>query len=334
MFEIGKIPPEILERIVLDPLNSNPLKRTDVVLRPKTGEDCAAVDLGGELLVVSTDPITGAQKDMGYIAVHINCNDIAATGAEPVGILLTALLPAGSGEETLKDIMDGAQRAARELGIEILGGHTEVTDAVNKPLLSAAVIGKSRNRQLVTTGGALEGLDIVMTKWAGLEGTHIIANDYQEELKKLVPANYLERAATYAGFLSVVPEANIAVEYGAYAMHDATEGGIFGAVWEMADCSGVGVCLNADKIPVKEETKAICQAAGIDPYGLISSGTLLIAVKNGEGLVKQLGEAEIDGAVIGQFTRGEKALIKNGRIQTLEQPKSDELYRVKINKVQ
>ena len=141
MLEIGKVPPEILEKIVMKPMMGSKVKRDDVILRPTTGEDCSAIDLGGEICILSTDPITGAAKDIGYLAVQINCNDIYSAGAEPMGVLLTVLLPPGSEEALLEEIMEGSLRAAEERNIEILGGHTEVTDAVTTPLISAAVIG-------------------------------------------------------------------------------------------------------------------------------------------------------------------------------------------------
>lgn len=153
MFAIGKLPPEILEKIVMEPMQASRVKREDVILRPKTGEDCSAVDLGGEYCILSTDPITGAAKDVGYLAVQINCNDIYSSGAEPMGVLLTVLLPPESEEALLEEMMSGAIRAAEERNIEILGGHTEVTDAVVKPVISAAVIGKTRNRKILSTGG-------------------------------------------------------------------------------------------------------------------------------------------------------------------------------------
>lgn len=186
----------------------------------------------------------------------------------------------------------------------------------------------------MTTGGAIAGSDLVMTKWAGLEGTAIIANDYEKELKEMLPMETIEKAAAFSGFLSVLPESRIAVELGALALHDATEGGILGAAWEMADCAGVGLELDINKIPMKEETRMICQAAGIDPYGLISSGTLLIGIEEGEKLVEKLREQGIEAAVIGRFKDGEKLVNRDGAFAPLRQPQSDELYKVKINKVQ
>lgn len=224
--EIGKIPPEILNRIVLNPINHFALKRNDVFLRPKTGEDCSAVLFGEELCILSADPITGAEQDIGYIAVHINCNDIASSGAEPIGILLTILLPEGSSEVVLSDIMEGAYEAAKETGIEILGGHTEVTNAVNKALVSAAVIGRTDKNHFISTGGAKVGQDVIMTKCAGLEGTVILAKEYETILYKKIDKHLLQKAKSMRGFLSVIKESKIAKSMGATAMHDVTEGGI------------------------------------------------------------------------------------------------------------
>ncbi|NDO46749.1 AIR synthase family protein [Clostridium sp. MD294] len=328
--EIGKIPPEILNRIVLNPINHFAVKRKDVFLRPKTGEDCSAITFGEELCVVSADPITGAEQDIGYIAVHINCNDIASSGAEVVGILLTILLPEKSTEATLSDIMEGAYEAAKEIGIEILGGHTEVTSAVNKPIVSAAVIGRTDKNNFIATGGAKVGQDVIMTKCAGLEGTVILAKQYEEILSDNIEKNLIEKAKKMRGFLSVVKESNIAKNLGATAMHDVTEGGILGAVWEIADCSNTGIIVELDKIPVKEETKAICRVAQISPYELISSGSLIITAFEGEKIVKALQQQNIECAIIGSITEKEKQIIKNGKIQQLNQPKSDALYAVKF----
>ena len=194
MFEIGKIPPEILEKIVMKPMMGSKVKRDDVILRPTTGEDCSAIDLGGEYCVLSTDPITGAAADIGYLAVQINCNDIYSAGAEPMGVLLTVLLPPESDEPMLEEIMAGSLRAAEERGIEILGGHTEVTDAVTKPLSSAAVIGKTKGRKLLATGDAKAGQDVVMTKWAGTEGTAILAKEWEEGLRAYLSEEELKTA--------------------------------------------------------------------------------------------------------------------------------------------
>ena len=328
--DIGKIPADILERIVLNPINRNKNRRDEIIIRPKTGEDCSAVDMKGELCIVSTDPITGADNNAGYIAVHINCNDIASSGGEPVGILITVLLPKGSTEELLEEIMNGAYKAANEIGIEILGGHTEVTEVVVKPVISAAVIGKSNNMRFISSGGAKVGQSVIMTKWAGLEGTSIIATDYYDKLKYKIDENILKSAMDMSGFLSVVPESKIALEHGATAMHDVTEGGIFGAVWEVADCSDTGIIIYEDKIPVKNETSEICKAANINPYSLISSGSMIITAFDGDSLVNKLNLAGIEAAIIGEITESGKYIKSKSGKRPLLTPESDDLYKVKL----
>lgn len=332
MFEIGKIPPERLEQIVMQPMLASKVKREDIILRPKTGEDCSAINPGGEYCILSTDPITGAAQDIGYLAVQINCNDIYSSGAEPIGVLLTVLLPPKSEESVLEEIMAGAIRAAEERNIEILGGHTEVTDAVCKPLVSAAVIGKTRQKKILSTGGAKAGQDIIMTKWAGTEGTAILAKEWEEGLRAYLTEEELRAAQGMKAFLSVEKESEIAFAHGATAMHDATEGGILGAVWEVAECSDLGIELFADAIPMKAETRKICAAMGIDPLRLISSGTMIIAAEDGAGLVEKLEQAGIAAAVIGKMTEGEKILFADGKRLPLEQPKSDALYDAKLPK--
>ena len=330
MFAIGKLPPEILEKIVMEPMQASRVKREDVILRPKTGEDCSAVDLGGEYCILSTDPITGAAKDVGYLAVQINCNDIYSSGAEPMGVLLTVLLPPESEEALLEEMMSGAIRAAEERNIEILGGHTEVTDAVIKPVISAAVIGKTRNRKILSTGGAKVGQDVIMTKWAGTEGTAILAKEWEEGLRQYLTEEELQNAQAMKAYLSVGKESEIAFAYGATAMHDATEGGVLGAVWEVAECSGLGVDVFVEKIPVKEETKKICKAMGIDYLGLISSGRMIIAAENGEKLAERLQEEGIAAAVIGKLTESGRYMLVNDMRLPLAQPKSDALYEAKL----
>ena len=328
--EIGKVPVEILNRIVLDPINNNLNKRDDIIVRPSTGEDCSAVDLGGELCVLSTDPITAAGSNAGYLVVHINCNDAASSGAEPIGMLLTALMPAGSTEDDLKSIIDGAYKAAKELGIEILGGHTEVTTAVNKPVISGTVIAKTKGRKFISSGGAKTGQHIIMTKWAAIEGTSIIVNDYEDKLKSIMPQSVIDEAKEIASKISVVREGIIASEYGATAMHDATEGGILGAVWEVAECSDVGVEVYADKIPVLECTRKICDAADINCYRLISSGTMIITAYDGEKLVNTIKAAGINAAVIGRVTEKGRYVTLNGVREELLPQEKDEIYNVKL----
>lgn len=183
---------------------------------------------------------------------------------------------------------------------------------------------------MISTGSAKAGQAVVMTKWAGTEGTAILVKEWKEGLKAYLSEEELKEAQEMKEFLSVGKESEIAFTHGATAMHDATEGGILGAVWEVAECSGLGVEVFADAIPMKEVTRKICAAMGIDPLRLISSGTMIIGTDDGEGLVKALQAEGIEAAVIGRLTEGEKLLQQNGMTMPLEQPKSDALYDAKL----
>ena len=331
VMEIGKIPADVLEKIVIGPLTKNKI-RDDVVIRPATGEDCSAIDMEDKLCVVSSDPITGADKYAGYLAVHINCNDIASAGAEPVGILLTVLLPPDSDEQLLKELSDGAKKAADELGIEILGGHTEVTAAVNKPVISGTAIGKAKKGAFVSTSGAKVGQDIIITKWAGLEGTAVIANDNEDYLKEVLDKETVERAKSLKDNISVVKEALIASSMGATCMHDATEGGVLGAIWEVCSCSHKGCEVYEDLIPVREETIKISNLANINPLRLISGGTLILTAFEGEKIVNRLEDENISAKIIGKITEGKAMIKRNNNIEEMEAPVSDELYKVNFGK--
>ncbi|NLM13751.1 MAG: AIR synthase [Epulopiscium sp.] len=324
--KIGKVPPYLLRELVLNTIKN---QRNEIILGPGIGEDCSAICLkDDEIFLVSTDPITGAVEDAGYLAVHVSCNDIASSGGEPIGILLTILLPETASKDQLHRIMKDAEKAANEVNIEIIGGHTEITDAVNRPVISSTAIGKVHKDQIVYTNNAKVGQDIIMTKWAGLEGTAILAKDYEKALLSHFSKEFLERAQSLNKSLSVVPEGRIAAQYGATSMHDATEGGILGAIWEIAEASHVGVELFLDEIPVKEETEEICKHFGISPYKLISSGCMVITAFEGQKLVDMLKKHHIDAKIIGKITHKDRIYRHNNLIIPLEEPDVDELYKV------
>lgn len=304
--------------------------RSEVLLHPGIGEDCSAIEVGeDEILVFSTDPITGASKGMGSLAVHITANDLASSGAEPVGILTCIILPPGTREKKLRGIMEEIVLAANQLRIEVMGGHTEVSDVVNRPVITVTGVGKVKKGQLVSTGGLKPGNELVMTKWAGLEGTGIIAAEKREELEKRLPKQMIDAALELREQISVVPEAVVAVKSGVTAMHDVTEGGIFGALWEMGEASGVGLIADLKKIPIRQETIEVCELFDINPYLLISSGSMLIGTDHGNLLVEQLAEQGIPAAVIGRVTEGNDRIIVNGEEKRFLEPAgSDQLYKI------
>ncbi len=325
--KVGKVPENVLKRSVMKQLHT---RRDEVLLGPGIGEDCAAIVLEpDEIFVMSTDPITGTTKDIGKLAIQITANDLASAGAEPIGVMLTILLPDGTREIALKRIMEQMEMACKDAKMQILGGHTEVTKAVNQPIVSVTGIAKAKRDALVRTDGARPGMDIVVTKWIGIEGTTILAKEKEAELKEQFPDAFVDKAISFEQYLSVVPEAAVAVKSGVSAMHDVTEGGIFGALWEMAEASGVGLEIDLRKIPIRQETVEICEYFDVNPYGLISSGTMLMAAENGEALVAALLQEDIPAVLIGKATQGnDRVVMRDGERRFLEPPKTDELYSV------
>ncbi|MCI5500805.1 MAG: AIR synthase family protein [Lachnospiraceae bacterium] len=325
--EIGKVPENILKRAVFKQLHH---RRPEVLLHPGVGEDCSAVAVReDEALVFSTDPITGTDKGIGTLAVHITANDLASSGAEPIGILTSIILPEYTEEPDLRRIMMEIEEACNELSIEVMGGHTEVSDVVKRPIITVTGVGKVKKDKLISTGGLRPGDELVMTKWAGIEGTSIIAAEKEDILKKTLPKELIDEAVSYKKLLSVVPEARIAAECGATAMHDVTEGGIFGALWEIGAASGVGIIADLRKIPIKQETIEICEVFDINPYMLISSGSMLIGCPQGNLLVEKLMQNGINAVVIGRATEGNDRIVVNGdETRYLGPAGSDELYKI------
>lgn len=320
MLRLGKLDNDDLDRLVLKKLRR---VRPESLSSPTIGQDCAVVDIGSDLLVLSCDPITSASvAHLGSLTVHVSCNDAAAAGAEPVGLLVTLLMPPSGTMEQIAQIADDLSAAAQLANVDILGGHTEVTDSVTRAVTSATVIARQPRNQ------ALRGMrpddEIVMTKWAALEGTTILAEDFASRLTA-VPVDLLHAARTLTGFLSIVTESKVAMLFGAVAMHDVTEGGVLGACWELGFANACAVQIDTTKIPVREETRALCAALSLDPLRLIGSGSLLIACKDGETLCTALQKSGIPAAVIGRAIEGEQSFADG---EPLGEPHADELYRL------
>lgn len=325
--KVGKVSETILKRSIFKQIRT---KRDEVLLGAGVGEDCAAMKLGpGEVFVISTDPITGTVKDVGSLAIQVTVNDLASSGAEPVGVMLTVLLPEIITEADIKEMMRQVEEACARFHIQVMGGHTEVTRAVSQPVISVTGVGKAREAQLVSTSGAKPGQDILVTKWIGIEGTAIIAKEKEEVLRTRFSQAFIDKAKNFDQYLSVLPEARLAVEFGICAMHDVTEGGIYGALWELAEASGVGLEIDLKAIPICQETVEICEYFGLNPYYLISSGCMLMAGERGHDLVREFQKTGIPAVVIGKVVEGKVKRIYNGEEEAfLERPRTDELYRI------
>ena len=206
--KIGKLPEQVLVRSVLKQAKH---RREEVLVGPAVGQDCAVMALGeDEVFVMSSDPITGTVKDIGSHGIYITANDLAASGAEPVGVLLTVLLPENVEEPQIRQMMQDAERTCKELNMEIMGGHTEITNVVRQPLLTVTGVGKTKRKDLLLTMQVQPGQDIVVTKWIGLEGTAILAKEREEELLKRFNPELVRTAQEFSRYLSVIREARIA----------------------------------------------------------------------------------------------------------------------------
>lgn len=323
----GKLSQSMLSRSVLKQLHS---KNDRVLVGPGFGLDaCAVSTQEGEAIVMSVDPITLSGVHAGMLAVYGAFNDIAAMGAKPVGILCSILLPTSSNETELRAVIKEMDEACGEFGAQILGGHTEVSRAVKEILVTVTGVGVAAESKLTSAKNVEAGMDIIVTKWVGLEGTVVLAMEQEEKLLTRYTRPFLDKAQGYLKYLSVVPEAAVAMQSGVSAMHDASEGGIFGALWEMAEAAGVGLEIDLKKIPIRQETIEICEFFDINPYKLMSQGALLMAAKDGNEIVRALSAEGIPAVIIGKATdSNDRVLITEGERRFIETTQTDELLHV------
>jgi hydrogenase expression/formation protein HypE len=323
----GKLTNEELKKIVLERL---PICSTDISKGPAVGLDCAIINSHEGFMVVSSDPITGASSDIGSIAIHVSCNDIACAGIKPVAIMLVVIAPSNATREDLIHVIEQASEAAKEIGIDIVGGHTEVSDAVNRFILMTTAFGFSDRETAISAAGAKPGDSILMTKYAAQEGSAILAADFRERLSAVLTEKESETAMNLIKNISVVKEGVLCGQLKVHAMHDATEGGILGAVWEISEASGAGCRIDLSKVPVLPETKKICTFLGLNPYALISSGSMIIATQEPERILLEMSKNGILCSEIGKIIEKDRQYIDmNGQIHELSPPEADELYKIK-----
>lgn len=340
---IGKLTNKQLEDLVLSRLPS--LSSTTVV-GAGIGADCAWLKSEDGMIVTSSDPITAGGNCAGTLAVSVSCNDIASCGVRPTGILLVLIAPPSAEEEDIIDIVEQASAEAQRLGVDIVGGHTEVSDVVNDFVVISTAIGNVSKNGPVIRGKAYPGDSLIMTKSCGIEGSYIAANVHRAKLQGKVPEDMLNEASTYNQYLSVVEDGAIAGSIpdpegrvtdngfrssAVSLMHDVTEGGVMGASYEMAMFSGTGVLLDVSKVPVTEATSKIAEAAGLDVLRLISSGSMLIATAYPDLVLKEFDRSGIKASVIGEFTdHPEKYeyIDGSGNILIMAPPGADEIYKL------
>lgn len=326
----GKLPNHLLEDIVLKYITH---KRDDILAGAAVGYDNALVDFGDEVAILSTDPITGAVNDIGRLAVHVSCNDVSTSGGTPIGLLITILAPPEITYEDIETIMRDAGETAEELDVEIMGGHTEITDAVNKIVISTTVIGKIKKDKLQSIENIKVGDKILMTKTTAIEGTSILLNDLEEYFKDKMDIDKIKEGQGYGKYLSVLEEGKIGGKAGVNYMHDITEGGVLGAVWEAQKALGKGVKIYKDAIPLTDITKEVCKILDINPLRLISSGSMLMIANENqvERLEQEFNDKNISFSVIGEVTEEGIYMVNDDKLEEIDPPSADELYKA-INK--
>lgn len=308
-----------------------------VLVGPRVGLDAAALEVGGQKLVIATDPITFATDRIGWYAVQVNANDVAVMGAEPRWMQVCLLLPPCE-EERVEAIFRDLHAAAAKYGIALIGGHTEITHGLDRPVVVTTMMGPAE--RLVTAADAQVGDEVILTKGIAIEGAAVVAREMGEGgplrgrsgAAAALPAEVVQRAAGYLDDpgISVVAEARLAVCHGAHALHDPTEGGLVTGLWEMAEASGLGMEADLDRVAVLPDAETLCGAFGLDVFRTLASGALLIAcpAEGVEALLAALAAEGIAAGSIGRFVRGGRTLRQGGRVFPLRPSAQDELTKL------
>ncbi len=328
----GKLPNDFLDRF----LQEHSLDDPTLLVAPGMGEDTAAVipPANEDVIVLKSDPITFAEDRLGYYTLAINANDIATSGATPRWLLTTLLFPVGSTAAQIHRLIRELQQVSREFRITLCGGHTEITEAVNKPIAVGQMVGTVEKERLIDKRRMAKGDQILLTKGVAVEGTSILARECAEELKALgMTQSEIRRCQEFLfdPGISILAEAQIAAQ-SASAMHDVTEGGLATALQELSGAGGNQLRVGVDQIPVFKETQRVCELLDIHPFGLIGSGSLLLTCSPGssEALLENMREAGISAAAIGEVLEegaGVEAVDGSGRPVEWPNFEADELGR-------
>jgi hydrogenase expression/formation protein HypE len=323
----GKVPNDILKTIVFGRLGC---EDDSVILGPSIGEDAALIKLNGRIVAFKSDPITGSVEEVGLLSVYVNANDIATRGALPRWFLQCILLPQGYSTADLEGICRQIDNAAKEVGVSVVGGHTEVTPGISRPIVIGSMIGLIEDGKFLTTSGSKPGDSLFMTKSAGIEGTAILSS--AKSVASKFGGDFVKRCKELIKLINVVDECLILRDEKVTSIHDLTEGGLLGGVWEVAEASSSGVLLDLRSVPVLKETEIVCSELGLDPFRLISSGSVIFTVppEHEEGAEKALKRAGIRCTRIGQVlprSEGRSFIDQSGEKHPLAPPSTDELWR-------
>jgi hydrogenase expression/formation protein HypE len=327
----GKVSPEILRRSVF-PYLGTPSNR--IIIGPGIGEDSSIIDFGKKALIVKANPITGAEANIGTLAVHINANDVAVRGAKPLWFLNNIFLPEGATEEQLLKITKQMHEACKEIDVQIIGGHTECTPTLKKPVISGFMIGEMLKKDLLINIKVKPGNRIILTKSPGVEGTSILATDLSPRLSKKISNDTLESAQKLIKKISIVPEALAALQMGGVNyLHTPTEGGILNGLYELSEALNVGLLVKENQIRIYPETVEVSKALDVDPLRLMSSGSLIIiAEKNRvKKIIDKITKMNIEASIIGEIkpeNEGKNILTRNNELSKIEPVEQDEVYRI------
>lgn len=307
-----------------------------VIVGPQVGVDAAVIEMGDRCLVAKTDPVTFASDEIGWYAVHVSANDVACCGAVPRWFLATVLLPERSTTETIvEQIFRQMSDACREISVSLCGGHTEVTRGLDRPIVVGQMLGEAPRDGYITAAGAQVGDVLLLTKSLAVEGTSLLAREMPGKLAGVLSPTEIDRCREllHSPGISVVREAQLALQCGGvHALHDPTEGGLATGLRELAEASHVGVVVERDMIPILPECERICRALGIDPLGLIASGSLLIAAAPDAAgtIVSRFADDGLTAAPIGRVAvieEGCQMREANGQVTELPTFARDEIVR-------
>lgn len=334
--QIGKVPENILKRSVLRQIKT---ARGEVLHGAGVGEDCAIFSFGEGLQVASCVQEAGVTAEGladlappdGFLTmedlIQKCANNLAAGGAQPMAAAIALLLPECVEEPEIRALMAAAEAKCGELSMAIAGGQTRVTAAVSSPVAAVTAYGRPWGEGGCSVRAVQPGQDLVLSKWIGLQGTALLARRQEGRLRERYPSYLVEEACGFGRYLSVLPEAEIAAAQGACAMHDASEGGILGALWELAAGAGVGLTVDLRKLPLRQETVEVCECCHVNPYELLSGGCLIMAAWDGLGLKAALEAEHIPATLVGKVTGSHDRILVNGEeIRYLDRPKQDGIY--------
>ncbi len=336
----GKVSESIFKRSILKHIKT---KRNEVLSGAGLGVDCAIFSLNNtekmvtatEQAVVKIETDTEKEAPLRISMEHLiqRClNDLAAAGAECFAVTLSMMMPKSTEEYRIKQMILDAQKICGACNIQIAGVDTKVMEIVKEPVVTVIGFGRLIEDYDISKQKPVPGQDIVLTKWIGLEGTAMLAEVNREHLLQRYPAYLVDEAASFQQFLSIIPEAATAIKSGVYAMHNANEGGIFAALWEMAERSGVGLTIDLKKIPLRQETVEVCERCNCNPYELLCGGCMIMTAEDGLGLVATLHEQGIPATIIGKITDSNDRIIMNDdEVRYMDRPKTDAIYTYGMN---